>query len=53
MLSFKEKTFNFQLLGTTFEHGALDLIFFYINLKENRDVRLAFEALKVGIPAGL
>ncbi|XP_041347553.1 DDB1- and CUL4-associated factor 1-like [Gigantopelta aegis] len=35
-----------ELLGTTFEHSALDLIFFYINLKENRDVRLAFEALK-------
>ncbi|KAJ8302050.1 hypothetical protein KUTeg_021037 [Tegillarca granosa] len=35
------------ILHTAFENNALELIFYYINLKENRDVRLAFESLKV------
>ncbi|XP_046327233.1 DDB1- and CUL4-associated factor 1-like isoform X2 [Haliotis rufescens] len=35
-----------ELLGAAFEHNALNLILYYINLKENKDVRLAFEALK-------
>ena len=30
-----------------FEHNALELIFYYIDLSKNRDVRLAFETLKV------
>jgi len=37
----------FQLISLAFEHRAMDLVFYYINLKYNRDVRLAFEALKV------
>lgn len=36
----------FQLISYAFEHRAMDLVFYYINLKYNRDVRLAFEALK-------
>ena len=36
-----------QLLSSVFEGRALDLIFFYIDLTKNSDVRLAFEALKV------
>lgn len=39
--------FLFQLLGIAFQFNAIDLIMHYINLKENKDVRLAFEALKV------
>lgn len=35
-----------ELLSYVFEHNALSLILHYVNLKENRDVRLAFEALK-------
>ncbi|KAL3852286.1 hypothetical protein ACJMK2_015948 [Sinanodonta woodiana] len=35
-----------ELISAAFEHKALDLLFFYINLKKNNDVRLAFEALK-------
>ncbi|XP_005091731.1 DDB1- and CUL4-associated factor 1 [Aplysia californica] len=35
-----------ELLSPILAHNALDLIFFYINLNENRDVRLAFEALR-------
>lgn len=30
-----------------FELPVLDLLFYYIDLKQNKDVRLAFEALKV------
>ena len=30
-----------------FEHNALELIFHHIDLTKNRDVRLAFETLKV------
>ncbi|XP_050398769.1 DDB1- and CUL4-associated factor 1 [Patella vulgata] len=35
-----------DLLGFAFEYNAMDLIIFYIDLKKNTDVRLAFEALK-------
>nr|KAG5696452.1 hypothetical protein BaRGS_020989 [Batillaria attramentaria] len=35
-----------ELLSSIFEYRAMDLIFFYINLSENSDVRLGFEALK-------
>ncbi|ESO82730.1 hypothetical protein LOTGIDRAFT_184499, partial [Lottia gigantea] len=35
-----------ELMGHAFEYNAMNLIFFYIDLKENSDVRLAFEALK-------
>lgn len=35
-----------EVLSYVYEHNALSLIFHYINLKENHDVRLAFEALK-------
>ena len=35
-----------ELLSPILAHNAMDLIFFYINLKENQDVRLAFEALR-------
>ncbi|KAH3892821.1 hypothetical protein DPMN_016951, partial [Dreissena polymorpha] len=35
-----------ELISLAFEHRAMDLVFYYINLKYNRDVRLAFEALK-------
>ncbi len=38
----------FQLLTYVFEHNAMDLIMHYIDLSKNKDVRLAFEALKVG-----
>lgn len=38
---------DFQLIGAAFEHNALDLVFFYMDLKKNADVRLAFEAIKV------
>ena len=30
-----------------FEHNAMELVMYYIDLSKNRDVRLAFEALKV------
>lgn len=36
-----------ELLCYVFEHHALALILHYINLKENHDIRLAFDALKV------
>lgn len=35
-----------ELLSCVFEHHSMDLIFYYINLRDNSDVRLAFEALK-------
>lgn len=35
-----------EVLSYIFEHNALELIFHFINLKENHDVRLAFESLK-------
>ena len=35
-----------ELLGQVFENDAMSLILAYINLKENNDVCLAFEALK-------
>ncbi|CAH1785027.1 unnamed protein product [Owenia fusiformis] len=35
-----------ELLTHVFEKKAMDLIFYYIDLSKNRDVRLAFEALK-------
>lgn len=38
---------DLQLIGAAFEHNALDLVFFYMDLKKNADVRLAFEAIKV------
>lgn len=41
-----------QLISAAFEHRAMDLVFYYINLKYNRDVRLAFEALKVRMCRG-
>ena len=37
----------FQLLCHVFEQNAMELIFYYIDLSRNRDVRLAFEAHKV------
>lgn len=40
---------DLQLIGAAFEHNALDLVFFYMDLKKNADVRLAFEAIKVEI----
>lgn len=36
----------FQFLSHAFEHNALALILNYVNVKETRDSRLAFEALK-------
>ena len=36
-----------ELLCFVFEHNVLSLILHYINLKENHDIRLAFDALKV------
>jgi hypothetical protein len=38
---------SLQMLSNVFEHNALELIFFYIDMKHNTDVRLAFEALRV------
>ncbi|KMQ92206.1 ddb1- and cul4-associated factor-like 1-like protein [Lasius niger] len=35
-----------EFLGHVFEHSALDLILKYINVRETKDSRLAFEALK-------
>nr|XP_022300005.1 DDB1- and CUL4-associated factor 1-like isoform X2 [Crassostrea virginica] len=35
-----------ELISAAFEHNALDLVFFYMDLKKNADVRLAFEAIK-------
>lgn len=35
-----------EFLGHVFEHNALDLILKYINVRETKDSRLAFEALK-------
>jgi len=35
-----------ELLSPILSHNAMDLIFFYIDLNENQDIRLAFEALK-------
>ncbi len=34
-----------------YEHNAMELIFYYIDLSKNKDVRLAFEALKVHFTA--
>ena len=36
-----------ELLCHVFENNALSLILHYINTRENRDIRLAFESLKV------
>lgn len=36
-----------QLLSPILEHNAMGLIFHYINLNENKDIRLAFDALRV------
>lgn len=47
---FVKKFYTFctlQLISAAFEHNALDLVFFYMDLKKNADVRLAFEAIKV------
>ncbi|ELU17976.1 hypothetical protein CAPTEDRAFT_202659, partial [Capitella teleta] len=35
-----------EMLSNVFEHNALELICFYMDLKQNPDVRLAFEALR-------
>ncbi|ESN96091.1 hypothetical protein HELRODRAFT_67592 [Helobdella robusta] len=35
-----------ELVGHVYEHQIMDLLFYYIDLKKNKDVRLAFEALK-------
>ncbi|XP_033745476.1 DDB1- and CUL4-associated factor 1-like [Pecten maximus] len=35
-----------ELISAAFEHNAVDLIFYYIDLKCNKDIRLAFVALK-------
>ncbi|GAB6021466.1 hypothetical protein CHUAL_004070 [Chamberlinius hualienensis] len=35
-----------EMLSYVFEHNSLDLILHFISLNENKDVRLAFEALK-------
>jgi len=32
-----------------FDNHVLDLLFWYIDLRQNSDVRLAFEALKVAL----
>lgn len=40
-------TWLFQLLRSVLEGRAMDVIFYYIDLTKNSDVRLAFEALKV------
>ena len=36
-----------ELLPHVLEHNALDLMFFYIDLKQSRDARLSFEATRV------
>jgi len=36
-----------QLLSHVFDNQVMDLLFWYIDLHQNSDVRLAFEALKV------
>ena len=36
----------FQFLTHIFEHKLLDLLAYYINLRETRDARLSFEALR-------
>ena len=41
----------FQLLGTMFENGAMDLVMHYIDLSKSNDARLTFDGLKVIIPA--
>lgn len=35
-----------EFLSHVFEHNALDLILYYVNIKETKEARLAFEALK-------
>lgn len=35
-----------ELLSPILEHNAMTLIFHYINLSENKDIRLAFDALR-------
>ncbi|XP_059167195.1 DDB1- and CUL4-associated factor 1-like [Physella acuta] len=35
-----------ELLSPILEHNAMTLIFHYINLNENKDIRLAFDALR-------
>lgn len=39
--------FVVQLLSHVFDLHVMDLLFYYIDLQKNKDVRLAFEALKV------
>lgn len=38
-----------ELIPHVYEHKALDLIFFYIDLKQSRDARLSFEAARVRV----
>lgn len=38
-----------ELISFVFEQNALNIVLHYINLKENQDIRLAFDALKVCI----
>jgi len=38
-----------QLLSHVFDNHVMDLLLWYIDLHQNTDVRLAFEALKVTI----
>lgn len=35
------------MIGVVFEYNVLDLVFFYMDLKKNVDVRLVFEVIKV------
>lgn len=49
LIDLRTALFFFQLLTHMFEHNALELIFYYIDLKKNKDIRLAFEALRVHI----
>lgn len=38
---------SFKLLSHVFDNHVMDLLFYYIDLRHNKDIRLAFEALKV------
>lgn len=42
-----------ELLTHIFEHNAMELIFYYIDLNRNTDARLAFEATKVRLAESL
>jgi hypothetical protein len=46
LLHRKSFSFLLQFLGHVFEHSALELILKYTDLRESKDSRLAFEALK-------